>query len=262
MPPKKKNNSDSQATSTTQSQTAKQQPPNWPPFNHLIPTSDLSLQELVPGQIVTIPNFWPAKLCKDYVSFLSSLTLTTTPGKPKKGEAVRVNDRFQIDDPAFAERLWSNTALKDLVTGQVEENVLGLDDTQRKKFWGGEVIGLNPNIRIYRYSKGQFFAQHYDDSNNVVLPGPKSVPARTTWTLLLYLTSPVTGCQGGETVFYPEPEPGKKKSKEPTPPPFVVDLEVGLALLHKHGADCMLHEGREVSDGEKWVIRSDLCVRR
>ena len=24
----------------------------------------------------------------------------------------------------------------------------------------------------------------------------------------------------------------------------------------------MLHEGREVTEGEKWVIRTDLCVRR
>lgn len=264
MPSKKKNVGDSvkvtQATSS-QGHTARQPSPNWPPFSHLISTSDLSLEEIVPGQIVTIPNFWPAKLCKDYVSFLSSLSFTTTPGKPKRGEAVRVNDRFQIDDPAFAERLWSSTALKDLVTGKLEDNI-GLDGLQRDSFWGGEVVGLNPNIRIYRYSKGQFFAQHYDDSNNVVLPGPKTIPARTTWTLLLYLTSPATGCQGGETVFYPEPEPGKKKSKGPPPTPFVVNLEVGLALLHKHGADCMLHEGREVVEGEKWVIRSDLCVRR
>jgi hypothetical protein len=96
----------------------------------------------------------------------------------------------------------------------------------------------------------------------VTLPGPPSTAARTTWTLLLYLTSPATGCIGGETVFYPEPEPGKKKSKEPPPDPVAVGLEVGMALLHKHGADCMLHEGREVLEGEKWVIRSDLCVKR
>lgn len=25
---------------------------------------------------------------------------------------------------------------------------------------GGEVVGLNPNIRIYRYTKGQFFDVH------------------------------------------------------------------------------------------------------
>ena len=42
----------------------------------------------------------------------------------------------------------------------------------------------------------------------------------------------------------------------------MIGLETGMALLHRHGKDCMLHEGREVLEGEKWVIRSDLCVRR
>jgi hypothetical protein len=122
--------------------------PNWPPFSPLIPDADLVMEEVMPGQIVTIPNFWTSTLCKSYVSFLSSLHLTTTPGKPKKGDAVRVNDRYQIDDPAFAERLWNETALKAIVEAQPKEK------------WGGDVIGLNPNIRIYRYSKGQFFDQH------------------------------------------------------------------------------------------------------
>lgn len=129
--------------------------PNWPAFTPLVPEADLVLQQVLPNQIITIPNFWPAALCKTYVSFLSSLPLTTTPGKPKKGDAVRVNDRFQIDDPAFAENLWSQTALKNLVTG-----ALGLDEKQRHSLWGGDVVGLNPNIRIYRYTKGQFFDQH------------------------------------------------------------------------------------------------------
>ncbi|KAF1358549.1 hypothetical protein EJ07DRAFT_166793 [Lizonia empirigonia] len=237
-----------------------QQPPNWPAFTPLIPESDLSMQELLPGQIVTIPNFFTATLCKNYVSFLSSLPLTTTPGKPKKGDAVRVNDRYQIDDPAFAENLWSGTSLKNLVSGLADDDGLDLSKARRNELWGGEVIGLNPNIRIYRYSKGQFFDQHYDDSNNVTVPGSPPTPGRTTWTLLLYLTSPATGCIGGETVFYPDPP--KKKSREPPPEPVIVGLEVGMALLHKHGGDCMLHEGREVLQGEKWVIRSDLCVQR
>lgn len=259
MGPKKKNN---KTEPPPQKPSTAAIAPNWPPFAPLIPESDLSLHETLPGQIVTIPNFFTATLCKTYVSFLSSLPLTTTPGKPKKGDAVRVNDRFQIDDPAFAERLWSGTALKNLVLGASENDGLGMSEPQRRDLWGGEVVGLNPNIRIYRYSKGQFFDQHYDDSNTVSLPGSPSVPARTTWTLLLYLTSPATGCMGGETVFYPEPEVSKKRSKEPPPEPFVVELEVGLALLHRHGAQCMLHEGREVLSGEKWVIRSDLCVKR
>lgn len=250
--------------------------PNWPPLQPLLSSLDLSLEETVPGQIVSVHNFFTATLCKNYVSFLSSLPLTTTPGKPKKGEAVRVNDRYQIDDSDFAERLWSQTSLKELVTGDAS----GLDPDARRQLWGGDVVGLNPNIRIYRYKKGQYFDQHCksfisisfcfsffhsnsfqdDESNNVTLPGTPPVQAKTTWTLLLYLTSPVTGCIGGETVFYPDPP--RKAKNEITPDPITISLEVGMALLHRHGKDCMLHEGREVTEGEKWIIRSDLCVRR
>lgn len=92
-------------------------------------------------------------------------------------------------------------------------------------------------------------------------PGPPAQRSRTTWTLLIYLTSATEGCQGGETVFYPEPLPtGKNKKTQRQPDPIVVSPETGMALLHKHGRDCMLHEGKEVLAGEKWVIRSDLCV--
>lgn len=158
MAPKKKSKQDSKPIAPSQ---PAQKSPNWPLLTPLIPESDLAPHEVLPGQIVTISNFWTATLCKNYVAFLSSLPLTTTPGKPKKGDAVRVNDRYQIDDPAFAERLWSETSLKGLVTGATgDEDGLGLSETQRKELWGGEVIGLNPNIRIYRYSKGQFFDQH------------------------------------------------------------------------------------------------------
>ncbi|KAI5367386.1 Putative prolyl 4-hydroxylase, alpha subunit [Septoria linicola] len=234
--------------------------PDWPPLKPLLPAYDLTFETLLPDQILTIPRFWTSSLCNSYVSFLSSLPLTTTPGKPKKGDAVRVNDRFQVDDASFAEQLWSGTALKDLVTGYTVDGIQ-LNDFGKDELWGGEVVGLNPNIRIYRYSKGQFFDQHFDESNNISFPSADSVnpiPAKTTWTLLLYLTSPATGCEGGETVFYPEP-PSKRDT---APPPVIADLDVGMALLHRHGKECILHEGREVTAGEKWVIRSDLCVRR
>lgn len=119
-------------------------------------------------------------------------------------------------------------------------------------------MGLNPSIRIYRYSKGQYFDCHcelpnepvaqfkrpnplcyLDDESNVLTLNtkPDPTPAKTTWTLLLYLTSPSTGCQGGETVFYPDDLPGKANllHKE-----IVISLETGMVLLHKHGNDCML----------------------
>jgi hypothetical protein len=91
-----------------------------------------------------------------------------------------------------------------------------------------------------------------DESNTIQFPdspasSSKMLHARTTWTLLIYLT--VT--EGGETVFYPEDGS----------PPVSVAPEVGMALLHRHGEHCLLHEGKEVRRGEKLVIRSDLVVK-
>jgi hypothetical protein len=272
-------------------------------------------KSLLPDQIYIIRNLLTAALCRTYVSFLSSsaISLTTTPGKPKRGDAVRVNDRFQIEDRAFVERLWRETGLKEIVERGIEDEDLrdriededlrdriededlrdGIEDEDLRdnnNIWGGEVLGLNPNVRIYRYSPGQFFAQHCkprfhilrsqylsgmfsdlfadDDSNSLRFPSSSSspfIPGKTTWTLLIYLTT----CEGGETVFYPDPPPPPAKSKKAavasssqTDGPIVVGMEAGMALLHRHGDRCLLHEARKVKAGEKWVIRSDLVVRR
>jgi hypothetical protein len=149
MPPKSK--STKQAKQALKSTTVQQQQPapNWPPLTPVLPADSLALETLLPNQILTISNLWTSTLCAKYVAFLRTLPLATTPGVPKRGDAVRVNDRFQIDDAGFAQRLWSETGLSEVIEG-VED----------AKLWGGEVLGLNPNIRIYRYSKGQFFDQH------------------------------------------------------------------------------------------------------
>jgi hypothetical protein len=80
--------------------------PNWPPLAPLGPIFDLSLETLLDDQILVIRNFFTSTLCKSYIAYLSTLPLVTTPGKPKKGEAVRVNDRFQVDDESFSNILW------------------------------------------------------------------------------------------------------------------------------------------------------------
>lgn len=221
-------------------------PPSWPVFKPALPVVDLELESLVSDKVIVLRSFFPQKLCRDYVAFLRTLPLITTPGKPKRGDAVRVNDRFQIQDSRFADRLWSETGLKD-----------ALQCPDAARLWGGEIVGLSPNIRVYRYSPGQFFDAHYDDANSVTVTtaSGEKVPARTTWTLLLYLTSAAEGCIGGETVFYPH---DRRSAKEA----IAVSLETGMLLLHKHGDDCMLHEGSEVTAGEKWVLRTDLCIRK
>ncbi|KAH8171856.1 2OG-Fe(II) oxygenase superfamily protein [Sarocladium implicatum] len=224
----------------------KDPPPSWPPFKPSLPVLPLSpVTHSDTSKIVLLNNFFPRSLCRDYVAFFKTLPLQTTPGKPKRGEAVRVNDRYQVDDAAFAERLWEMTGLRDAI----------MEDESLKELWGGEPVGLSPNIRVYRYSKGQYFDCHYDDSNNLTLPKDPPVSVRTTWTLLLYLTSRSDGCEGGQTVFYTH---DRKTPREA----IVVPPETGLLLLHKHGDDCLLHEGQEVTAGEKWILRTDLCVSR
>ena len=125
--------------------------PRWPALQPLVPTKDLTLETLLEEQIIVIRNLFTSTLCKKYVDFLSSLPLVTALAKPKLGDAVRVNDRLQFDDPSFSEQLWSSTALKALVNGSKENNCESLTPDEAKRLWGGEVCGLNPRIRIYRY---------------------------------------------------------------------------------------------------------------
>jgi len=148
-----------------------------------------------------------------------------------------VNDRISIQSRDFADSLW--VALAPYVS-------------TIPSFSGpfNKACGFNPNIRLYRYSPGQYFGPHYDDSVRDSMTGRWS-----EWTLLVYLTGEEDGVEGGETVFY---KPRTKKVMDE----IVAPLRKGTALMHRHGKECMLHEGREVTQGTKLVLRSDLMFSR
>ena len=156
--------------------------PKWPPLQPLVPTSDLALETVLEDQIILIRNLFTSTLCKNYVSFLSTLPLITTPAKPQYGDALRVNDRIQFDDYDFARQLWELTALQSLVAGSTEAEAEGtLGQESARKLWGGRPVCLNPRIRIYRYKAGQFFAQHCKPSLHILffhrsseIPSPRS----------------------------------------------------------------------------------------
>lgn len=110
-------------------------PPNWPAFKPILSAEDFSLETVVESQIVVIKNFWTSTLCKNYVSFLKTLPLVTTPGIPKRGEALRVNDRFQIQDPVFANRLWIETGLREIVRGHEEDGEDSMSREEKQELW-------------------------------------------------------------------------------------------------------------------------------
>jgi len=70
-------------------------------------------------------------------------------------------------------------------------------------------------------------------------------------TAHIYLTGAEDGVRGGETIFYPN---RKAKASEA----MAVPLTRGTALLHRHGDECLLHEGSPVRSGIKYVLRSDI----
>lgn len=153
------------------------------------------------------------------------------------GEAYRDNHRIAVQSEHFAEQLWRQTGLCDVCAAL--------------RYGGRHPVGLNPNIRLYRYSPKQKFGRHVDES---VCAGG----GVTGYTLLVYLTAGAGqrgggggGLQGGETVFYDER--GRRL--------LAVAPAVGMALLHLHGDECLEHEGAEVVRGTKYILRSDVVFR-
>lgn len=134
--------------------------PQWPSLEPLVPYVDLSLDVLLRDQIVIIRNFFTSTLCRKYVSFLANQPLITTPSTPKAGDTVRVNDRVQFDDYAFAKYLWEATGLYRLLSEFEHSDEQVTPACRPGQVWGGDLCGLNPRIRVYRYSEGQFFGQH------------------------------------------------------------------------------------------------------
>jgi predicted 2-oxoglutarate/Fe(II)-dependent dioxygenase YbiX len=205
----------------------------WP---KLFPKSDLQVHELLPGQIYTIPDFFSVKECDSLISYIeANIHLQTTPAIPKRGEALRSNDRISLSDANFANTLWTIGI----------DKVVQSTSTIYKAALPHKPAGLNSNIRIYRYTPGQKFECHYDDTVKDNETGMWS-----EWTLLIYLTGDEE-LTGGETVFY---KTQKKKSS------VTVQPIKGTALLHRHGASCLLHEAKEVTKGVKYVLRSDVLV--
>ncbi|XWS61084.1 hypothetical protein CRYUN_Cryun07bG0095200 [Craigia yunnanensis] len=157
---------------------------------------------------------------------------------PTKGEAYRDNDRISFNDLDLADIIWQSGL-----------NKLFSDIIIRGKV----AVGLNPNIRFYRYKVDQRFG-------SVDLGEGK----HTHYTLLIYLSggpktkgksdssnlkdSALETLVGGETVFY-----GSRNGVVTEVAPAE-----GMALLHIHGHKSMLHEARNVSKGIKYVFRSDV----
>lgn len=94
-------------------------------------------------------------------------------------------------------------------------------------------IGLNERLRLYRYDVGQQFDWHYDGCYE------RANGERSWLTFMVYLNHDFTG---GQTAF-------EDAAVEPA---------TGMALFFVHR---ILHKGRPVTSGRKYVLRSDVMYR-
>ncbi|CAI5492885.1 unnamed protein product [Closterium sp. Naga37s-1] len=114
-------------------------------------------------------------------------------GGPAKGEAYRDNHRISVEDNELAgesgrrkrrdeEGIGKSTHLWDRLAPVLQPLQAG----NRK------AVRLNPNMRVYRYSRGQQFGAHIDESVTVAGGG------RTEYTLLVYLSGAPSTWEGRE----------------------------------------------------------------
>lgn len=96
-------------------------------------------------------------------------------------------------------------------------------------------VGLNERLRVYRYEGGQQFDWHRDGTYR------QSEDLHSHLTLLIYLSE---GFEGGETSFVS----GQK-----------VVPRIGMALAFEHA---ILHKGEPVTNGVKYVLRTDVMYAR
>ncbi|KAA8533792.1 hypothetical protein F0562_031309 [Nyssa sinensis] len=189
----------------------------WPVIK---PKANLRMNRLKDTDLFTVPDFFTSAESKAFIKAAESIGFVHQGSLgPTKGEAYRDNDRISVNDPVLAATLWES-GLNKLFSDM--------------KIRGKVAIGLNPNIRCYRYKVGQRFGRHIDES--VDLEEGK----RTYYTLLIYLSggsktkskndlcslqdSSSEPLVGGETVFY-GPRNGVVAEVLPTE---------GMALLHIH----------------------------
>ena len=122
-------------------------------------------------------------------------------------------------------------------------------------------ITCNPNLRLYKYTKGQWFGRHVDESNRIDFPSASSSKcnntskinpafsnatsvkeAQTEITVLFCLSS----CRGGATTFH---LPHQRKCSSTS---IAFTPEEGAVLLHVHGDRCLEHEAEPVLEGVKY----------
>jgi len=181
-------------------------------------------------KVLTINSALSHSECLSIISLINSNPNIKTQFQKRTNEfTFRHNDRLQFFDQPFSDFLY--------------ERVKPLLQTH-PSFTNS--VGMNSNIRLYRYEKGMRFDAHYDENN-------KLDTGKTRWTVLCYLNT-MPKNSGGETTFFVHNDESKVAVSIP--------CVEGSVCLHVHGVECLLHKGSEVTSGTKYLLRTDVVFSK
>uniref|UniRef100_A0A7R9WS05 Prolyl 4-hydroxylase alpha subunit domain-containing protein n=1 Tax=Craspedostauros australis TaxID=1486917 RepID=A0A7R9WS05_9STRA len=216
----------------------------------------LSMSEYHHPNVWIIPNFMTLHECQNWIAYCEdSSWFEYTQHNATRYIAQRECYRIQQPDAhCIAQRLFERLQhSNDGIVSTLQRRIQTLHRNRE-----ATVMGLNPNIRVYKYTKGHSFGRHVDGSHAATMVSSSSSPdgvnttqpqrsrsGTTAITVLVYLSE----CRGGATRFYDHESSSS----------FAYEPKIGSMLLHVHGDDyCMEHEAEKVMDGIKYVLRTDV----
>ena len=182
------------------------------------------------GLIFSIDDVLTAEEAASLVAFGERTGFATQFHEADDEITYRHNDRLAIQDEDFAAALWQR------LQGHMP------------RVFGTEPVGCSSNIRLYKYTAGMRFGRHVDGSHG------DTSGNHSEYTVLVYLNDAGDGAlRGGATAFYA----GEYHDAD-VEESLVLKFEPkrGAALLHGHGERCLLHEGCEVMQGTKYLLRT------
>jgi prolyl 4-hydroxylase len=175
-----------------------------------------------------LPAAFSPKFCEEILTFSHRAGFLPATVRSYGAEELRTHIRNN-------ERLdWVDEAL----TARMEEALRVAAGAQFPATFNGTPFSrLGRRLRIYRYHPGQYFKPHKDGHEKVG-------DLESQLTVLVYLND----TQGGETILMPQGA-GRRDSWVPVAP------RAGDVLIFWHD---IWHEGRPVTAGEKYVLRTDM----
>ncbi len=159
-------------------------------------------------------------------------------GYPK---GYRSNTRLIVQDQAFADALYERIKV---VCPKLYKN----DNTHFITRW--EICGLNERFRCCKYVKGQRFGTHCDARFL------RSGKEKSFYTVNIYLNDGKKDFKGGRTCFF---NPNKETYQYAMS--ASVTASPGLALIFNQWPEHIEHNGEVVTDGVKYLMRTDVMYK-